>query len=92
MFTTIIDSHPNLTHVEKMQHLRSCLRDAALETIRSLEISDGNYAIALDLLKNRFDNRRLVFQAHITEILGLIAGVLIAFVNHDVDQHGLGNI
>jgi len=27
-----------------------------LETICSLEISDGNYAIALDLLQNRFDN------------------------------------
>jgi len=25
------------------------------------------------LLQNRFDNRRLVFQAHITEILGLKA-------------------
>jgi len=47
------------------------LRDAALETVRSLEISDGNYAIALDLRQNRFDNRRLVFQAHNTEILGL---------------------
>jgi len=44
-----------------------------LETIRSLEISDGNYEIALDLLQNRFDNRRLVFLAHITEILGLKA-------------------
>jgi len=61
MFTTIIDSHPDLTNVEKLQHLRSCLRDAALETILSLEISDGNYAIALDLLQNRFYNRRLVF-------------------------------
>jgi len=49
MFTTIIDSHPDLTNVEKLQHLRSCLSDAALETIRSLEISDGNYAIALDV-------------------------------------------
>jgi len=38
MFTTITDSHPDLTNVEKLQHLRSCLRDAALETIRSLEI------------------------------------------------------
>jgi len=38
MLTTIIDSHPDLTNVEKLQHLRSCLRDAALETIRSLEI------------------------------------------------------
>jgi len=73
MFTTIIDSHPDLTNVEKLQHLRSCLRDAASETIRSLEISDGNYAIALDLLQNRFDNRRLVFLSHITEILGLKA-------------------
>jgi len=62
MFTTIIDSHPDLINLEKLQHLRSCLRDAALETIRSLEISDGNYAIALDLLQNRFDNRCLVFQ------------------------------
>jgi len=69
----IIDSHPDLTNVEKLQHLRSCLRDAALETIRLLEISDGNYAMALDLLQYRFNNRRLVFQAHITEILGLKA-------------------
>jgi len=44
-----------------------------LETIPSLEISDGNYAIALDLVQNRFDNLRLVFQAHIIEILGLKA-------------------
>jgi len=44
-----------------------------LETIRLLEISDGNYAMALDLLQYRFNNRRLVFQAHITEILGLKA-------------------
>jgi len=73
MFTTIIDSHPDLTSVEKLQQLRSCLRDAALETIRLLEISDDSYAIALDLLQNRFDNRRLVFQAHITEIVGLKA-------------------
>ncbi|EDW34916.1 GL14104 [Drosophila persimilis] len=69
---TIIDSHPDLTNIEKLQHLRSCLRDSALETVRSLEISDGNYAVALDLLENRFNNRRLV-QAHIDEILALQA-------------------
>jgi len=40
----------DLTNVEKLQHLRLCLRDAALETIRLMEISDANYAIALDLL------------------------------------------
>jgi len=53
--------------------LRSCLRDSALETISSLEVEDGNYAIDLNLLQNRFDNRRLVFQTHINDILGLKA-------------------
>jgi len=73
MFITTIDSNSDLTNVEKLQPLRSFLRDAALETIRSLEISDGNCAIAFDLLQNRFDNRRLIYQAHVTEILGLRA-------------------
>jgi len=73
VLTTIIDNHPELTNTEMPQHLRSCLRDSVLDTIRSQEISVGNYAIALDLLQNRFDTRRLVFQAYITEILGLKA-------------------
>jgi len=72
VFTSIIDSHPDLSNIEKFQHLRSCLRDSALETIRSLEISNSNYEAALELFQKRFDNRRLVFQAHITEILGLM--------------------
>jgi len=46
MLITTIDSHPDLTNEEKLQHLRSCLRDAALETILSMEILDGNFAIA----------------------------------------------
>jgi len=71
MFTTIIESHPDLTITENLHHLRSYLSDATLETIRTLEVSDGNSVIALDLLENRFDNRRFVFPTHITEILGL---------------------
>ncbi|XP_044779009.1 uncharacterized protein LOC123327229 [Drosophila simulans] len=61
MFTTIIYIHPDLISNKKRQHLSaaSCLMDTALVTIRrSLNISDGNYAI---------------FQAHVTEILGLRA-------------------
>lgn len=42
LFTTIIDSHPDLTNVWKLQHFR-CLTDTALETIRSLEITDRSF-------------------------------------------------
>ncbi|KAH8333446.1 hypothetical protein KR067_010332, partial [Drosophila pandora] len=41
------------------------------QAIRSLEISEENYDVAVQLLENRFNNRRLIFQAHVNEILGL---------------------
>ncbi|XP_064544472.1 uncharacterized protein LOC135432655, partial [Drosophila montana] len=68
MFTTVIENHPDLADIEKLQHLRSCLKDSTLEAIRSLEITNDNKAIALNLLEKRFNNRRLFFQV---EILGL---------------------
>ncbi|XP_036345981.1 uncharacterized protein LOC118755241 [Rhagoletis pomonella] len=71
MFVSVIDKDSDLTPVDKLQHLRSCLSGAALDTIRSLEINEANYKNALDLLHKRFDNKRLIFQAHIREIFGL---------------------
>ncbi|XP_070067080.1 uncharacterized protein [Drosophila virilis] len=71
MFTTVIDKDPYLTNIEKLQHLRSCLKGTALNTIRSLEMSNANYATALELLDKRFNNKRLVFEAHINENLRL---------------------
>ncbi|XP_067644907.1 uncharacterized protein [Eurosta solidaginis] len=71
MFTSVIEKDADITQVDKLQHLRSCLSGAALDTIRSLEINEANYKIAFDLLRKRFDNNRLIFQAHIREIFGL---------------------
>ncbi|XP_036344786.1 uncharacterized protein LOC118754023 [Rhagoletis pomonella] len=71
MFTSIIDKDSDLTNIDKLQHLRSCLSGAALDTVRSLEINDALYNTALDLLQKRFDNKRLIFQAHVREIFGL---------------------
>ncbi|XP_054725518.1 uncharacterized protein LOC129235611 [Anastrepha obliqua] len=71
MFTSIIDKDSDLTNIDKLQHLCSCLSGAALDTVRSLEISNDNYKTALELLQKRFDNKRLIFQAHVREIFGL---------------------
>ncbi|XP_037941449.1 uncharacterized protein LOC119674385 [Teleopsis dalmanni] len=71
MFKTIVDSSADLSNLEKLQHLRSCLRDSALDTIKSLEVNDLNYDKSLNLLVKRFDNKRLIFQAHINEMFGL---------------------
>jgi len=70
-FTTVIGNDDELSDIEKLQYLRSSLGGVALETIRSLEPSNANYKIAIDLLVNRFDNKVLHFQAHVQEIFGL---------------------
>ncbi|XP_064540673.1 uncharacterized protein LOC135430058 [Drosophila montana] len=69
MFRSVGDKETELSNIEQMQHLRS--RFSALDSVRSLEFSGANYRVALDILKRRFSNKSLVFQANINEILGL---------------------
>jgi len=64
MFKAFIDNDVKLTNIEKLQHLKSCLKGSALDTVRSLKVCDGNYAEAWDLLNNRFKNKSIVFQCH----------------------------
>jgi len=71
MFESVVDKDPELTNIEKLQHLRSCLSGPALDAVRSLDFIGANYRVALDILNKRFSNKRIVFQAHIKEILGL---------------------
>ncbi|XP_053949452.1 uncharacterized protein LOC128857733 [Anastrepha ludens] len=71
MFSSVIDKDLELSKVEKLQHLRTSLQGAALETICSLEPVEENYDKAIALLKNRFDNKLLIFQAHIRAIIEL---------------------
>jgi len=58
MFTTVIDQDQGLSDIEKLQHLRTCLKGTALETIRSLENSSTNYVVAKVLKQKRFNNKR----------------------------------
>lgn len=68
MFTSVIYKDSGLNRVDKLQHLYSCLIGAVLDTIRSFEINDVKNKIALDLLIKIFDNKQLIFQAHIRNI------------------------
>ncbi|XP_017466764.1 PREDICTED: uncharacterized protein LOC108359418 [Rhagoletis zephyria] len=70
-FTSAIDKDMEMSKLEKMQYLITSLDGAALDTIRSLDPTEENYSKALDLLKGRFDNKLLNFQAHIKAIFGL---------------------
>lgn len=69
MFKTLIDDDARLSPIEKFQMLRSCLIPPASSIIQSLECTEENYLKALDLLKKRYDNTRLIFGSHVKELL-----------------------
>ncbi|XP_062123204.1 uncharacterized protein LOC133836627 [Drosophila sulfurigaster albostrigata] len=94
IFESVIDKDNELDDVEKLQHLLSCLTGPALDAFRSLEISRLNYRMALDILDNRFNNNRLVFQSHIKDILGtkkVEAGASVATKLHSGQSEEIAN-
>ena len=73
VFNTLIHEDNSLTDIEKFQHLRSCLSESAYQCIQSLEITSVNYLEAITILKNRFNNTRLILKAHIRDIFNVTA-------------------
>ena len=45
--------------------MRSCLTGPAARLIQSLEVTEDNYKRACELLSNRYENKRYIFQSHL---------------------------
>ncbi|WP_253302631.1 DUF1759 domain-containing protein [Wolbachia endosymbiont of Psylliodes chrysocephala] len=70
-FNRLIHQNENLRNVEKLHHLKTCLKDLALKLVANLETTDDNYNIAWNLLVERFENKRLMINNHIKDIINL---------------------
>lgn len=64
-FTTLVHEDQHLSTIEKFTHLRNCVKEPAINTIKALEMSEANYLEAIKLLRDRYENKRVIFQAHI---------------------------
>ncbi|EYC04282.1 hypothetical protein Y032_0089g2328 [Ancylostoma ceylanicum] len=56
-FSTLVGDKPQLDGTTKFSLLKSTLRGRALQTIKGLSITAANYPIAVEILKNHFDDR-----------------------------------
>ncbi|KYN02007.1 hypothetical protein ALC62_07184 [Cyphomyrmex costatus] len=70
-FTSVIDSNVRLTRIQKFQYLCSSLTGEALQVIHTLETTDENYEIAWRLIKERYENKKLIISTHIKELFEL---------------------
>jgi len=56
LFTALIVEDDGLSNIEKFMYLKTYLKGEALKLIESLELTNNNFVVALDILKTRFES------------------------------------
>jgi len=70
-FESMIHLNTKLTNIQRFHYLISSLEGDAAHVIKSLEITPDNYREALELLKQRYDDKRVISQEHIKALYDL---------------------
>lgn len=65
IFNTLVDANSTLSDIQKFYYLKAALKGSAADVIHSLEVSATNYQEAWTLLKERFENKKLIALSHI---------------------------
>ena len=62
-FSAAIGNISSLSDAVKLSYLKSCLAGPSLATIESLPLTDDSYGQAVQLLKNKFDNKEEIIRS-----------------------------
>lgn len=70
-YKAIVHEDERYPAAQKFSYLRSALSGPALDVVKGIPITESNYGVALEKLKQRYDNQSLVIQSHIRAILDI---------------------
>lgn len=71
LFESLVHARSDLGSAQKLAYLFSVLEGEARGLVQHLEINDGNYLVARNLLIKRYQNKRCLADTHIGQLLGL---------------------
>lgn len=71
LYTSLIHCNSKLREIQKFHYLRAALEGSALQVIKSLEFSAENYETAWELVKNRYENKKLLIHNHLEALFSL---------------------
>ncbi|XP_011687495.1 PREDICTED: uncharacterized protein LOC105449812 [Wasmannia auropunctata] len=69
IFESLVANNEVLSNVQRLHYLKSSLTGAAQLILKNTTVTDANYEIAWNALKNRYENKRVIVSAHINNIL-----------------------
>ena len=70
-FEATIHRNTSLSDVEKLNYLMSKLSGQAKNSVSGIQLSNENYAVAVELLKERYGDTQAVVTSHYTELINL---------------------
>jgi hypothetical protein len=65
IFQALIHNNASLTDVQKLYYLLAALKSEAAYEIHSHQLSSQNYTVACNLLKERYENKRMITNRHV---------------------------
>lgn len=68
-FKSLVHDEPNLDPIRKLFYLKGCLSGEAADVISFIESSAQNYEVAWSLLHDRYDNRKLMRDTYIKNLI-----------------------
>lgn len=69
IFIGTVHSNKNLTDAQKLQYLKSVLKEEPLQLIKHFSITNTNYSEAWDKLVARYDKKKQIVYAHIKRFM-----------------------
>ena len=70
-FENAVHSNKKLSNIEKFNYLKSKLTGEAHRAILGLTLSNENYGVAIDILKERFGNEQVIIDLHYSQLINL---------------------
>ena len=70
-FETTIDLNDSLSEIDKLKYLNSKLTGEAKQAVAGIHLSNENYKVAKDLLKERFGDQQMVINSYYSEMMNL---------------------
>jgi len=67
-FKSLVHDNTNLSNIERFHYLMSVVSGNAGSVVRTIPLSDVNYSVAWNALNERFDNKRLIINAHLEKL------------------------
>ena len=70
-FESAVHNDTTIDYVMKFTHIRSVLEDEAAAVILGLSLTSKHYEEAVNLLRDRYENKQILVSGHIDQLLNL---------------------